>query len=186
MSILGKLLMYGPAKPAGGRPETQPARTTIHLTTPQLFCPKISHPPAHSVLSQTVIKSKLNRRGFFGAVGGAVVGAMLALKVRPIVAAVEGACDAMAGLVVPNPAYVAAPYEAAFLVADGALAPWGGRPPRFDAEMRQVAPQLVHVGDGTVREHWPVVAPQDVAPLAVLHRDYNLTVRRRAVGGQFV
>ena len=41
------------------------------------------------------------------------------------------------------------------------------------------------VGDGTVREHWPVVAPQDVAPLSVLHRDYNLTVRRRAVGGQF-
>ena len=137
-------------------------------------------------MPQTNNKSGISRRGFFGAVGGAVVGAMLALKVRPIVAAVEEvAGDAMAGLVVPNPAYVAAPYEAAFLVADGALAPWGGRPPRFDAEMRQVAPQLVHAGDGTVREHWPVVAPQDVAPLAVLHRDYNLTVRRRAMGGQF-
>lgn len=128
-----------------------------------------------------MISNKLSRRGFFGALGGAVVGAMLAVRVRPVVAAVEGA----AGLVVPNPAYAAAPYEAAFLVADGTLAPWGARPPRFDAEMRQVAPQLVHVGDGTVREHWPVVAPQDVAPLSVLHRDYNLTVRRRAVGGQF-
>jgi len=127
-----------------------------------------------------MLKPKLSRRGFLGAVGGAVVGAMLALKVRPVVAAVEGgAGDAMAGLVVPNPAYVAAPYEAAFLVADGALAPWGSRPPRFDAEMRQVAPQLVHVGDGTVREHWPVVAPQDVAPLTVLHRDYGLTARVR-------
>ena len=151
----------------------------------QLFAPKFHHTSAHSVLSQTVIKSKLSRRGFLGAVGGAVVGAMLALKVRPVVAAVEGACDALAGLVVPNPAYVAAPYEAAFLVADGTLASWGARPPRFDAEMRQVAPQLVHVGDGTVREHWPVVAPQDVAPLSVLHRNYNLTVQR-TVGGQFV
>ena len=129
-----------------------------------------------------MISNKLSRRGFFGALGGAVVGAMLAMRVRPVVAAVEGAV----GLVVPNPAYAAAPYEAAFLVANGALAPWGGtKVPRFDAEMRQVAPQLVHVGDGTVREHWPVVAPQDVAPLAVLHRDYNLTVRRRAMCGQF-
>lgn len=128
-----------------------------------------------------MLKPKLNRRGFFGAVGGAVVGAMLAVRVRPVVAAVEGgAGDAVAGLVVPNPAYVAAPYEMAFLVVDGLVAPWGVRPPRFDAEMRQVAPQLVHVGDGTVREYWPGVAPQ-----TVLHRDYNLTVRRRAVGGQF-
>ena len=133
-----------------------------------------------------MISNKLSRRGFFDALGGAVVGAMLAAGVRRVVAAVEGAvAPQLAGLVVPNPAYAAAPYEAAFLVADGTLAPWGARPPRFDAEMRQVAPQLVHVGDGTVREHWPVVAPQDVAPLSVLHRDYNLTVRRRAVGGQF-
>lgn len=67
--------------------------------------------------------SKLNRRGFFGAIGGAVVGAMVAAGVRRVaplsVADLDRIADALRGMVVPNPAYVAAPYEAAFLVADG-------------------------------------------------------------------
>ena len=136
--------------------------------------------------------SKLNRRGFFGALGGAVVGAMVAAGVRRVaplsVADLDRIADELRGMVVPNPAYVAAPYEAAFVVADGGLASWGGlaRVPRFDEAMEPVAPQLVYGADGVAREHWPVVGPKDVAPLAVLHRNYNLTVRRRVVGGQFV
>lgn len=61
--------------------------------------------------------SKLNRRGFFGAIGGAVVGAMLAVRVRPIVAAVEEVAGAEPQVVV-NPEYLAAPYEIAFVVSD--------------------------------------------------------------------
>lgn len=71
------------------------------------------------MLSQTVIKSKLNRRGFFGAVGGAVVGAMLAAGVRrvaPLVAAPEEVATVVTTIV--NPEYLAAPYEIAFLVSD--------------------------------------------------------------------
>lgn len=66
--------------------------------------------------------SKLNRRGFFGAIGGAVVGAMVAAGVRRVaplsVADLDRIADELLGMVVPNPEYLAAPYEIAFVVSD--------------------------------------------------------------------
>lgn len=100
--------------------------------------------------------SKLNRRGFFGAIGGAVVGAMLAVRVRPIVAAVEEAA-AVGPQVVVNPEYLAAPYEIAFVVSDTNWARpivWDRKvappadmrryafPPRLSADNKLVPPTL--------------------------------------------
>ena len=82
-----------------------------------------------------MISNKLSRRGFFGALGGAVVGAMVAAGVRrvaPLVASVPEEV-ARATITVVNPAYLAAPYEIAFVTSD----PTWARPILWD---RKVAP----------------------------------------------